>query len=252
MKRLDKAGFWQIVILALTLLIGVTSCNHQSLEQKGPNIIIFLVDDMGLMDTSLPFLTDSGGNIKHFPLNEFYRTPNMEELAKQGIRFSNFYAHSVCSPSRTTILTGQNAARHGVTNWIRSENNNRTSHGPSDWNWKGLTKESTTLPRILQDNGYRTIHVGKAHYGPFNSEGENPLNLGFDVNIAGNSYGQPGSYLGTENFGHAGGNIKRAVPGLDKYHGKEIFLTEALTLEANLAISQAKTDGKPFFLNMSH
>lgn len=217
-----------------------------------PNIIVFLVDDMGLMDTSVPFLTDADGNPVTYPLNNFYQTPNMEILASQGIRFSNFYAHSVCSPSRTAILTGQNSARHGVTNWIQSEENNRTEFGPADWNWKGINKNSTTLTRLLQLHGYKTIHVGKAHFGPFDSEGEDPLNLGFDINIGGSSIGQPGSYLGTEGFGHTGGNKSRAVPGLGKYHDQDIFLTEALTLEANASITQAKEEGKPFFLNMAH
>ena len=244
-----KIGF---LVFTLLSLLCVISCASVVAEKNPPNIIIFLVDDMGLMDTSVPFLTDKNGNSVKYPLNDYYITPNMEKLAEQGIRFANFYAHSVCSPTRTSILTGQNSARHGVTNWIRSESNNRTEFGPANWNWKGLTKESVTLPQILQQAGYKTIHVGKAHFGPFNSEGEDPLNLGFDINIAGSSIGQPGSYLGTEGFGHTGGNKKRAVPGLEKYHGKDIFLTEALTLEANLAISQAKEEGKPFFLNMAH
>lgn len=239
-------------VFVLVLILCVFSCTSTAEENLPPNIIIFLVDDMGLMDTSVPFLTDVNGNSVFYPLNEYYRTPNMEMLAGQGIRFTNFYAHSVCSPSRTSILTGQNSARHGVTNWIRSEQNNRTEFGPSNWNWKGLNKESITLPRILQQAGYKTIHVGKAHFGPFDSEGEDPLNLGFDVNIGGSSIGQPGSYLGSEGFGLTGGNKKRAVPGLEKYHGKDVFLTEALTLEANLAITKAKEEGKPFFLNMAH
>ncbi|MGC1632400.1 MAG: sulfatase, partial [Gelidibacter sp.] len=224
----------------------------QQKVQTPPNIIVFLIDDMGLMDTSLPFLTDANGNPQKYPLNDFYITPNMEKLAAQGIRFTNFYAQSVCSPSRTSIMTGQSSARHGVTNWIHPESNNRTEFGPSNWNWKGLTKSSVTLPKLLQQHGYKTIHVGKAHFGPMDSEGEDPLNIGFDINIGGSSIGQPGSYLGTEGFGHTGGDKPRAVPGLEKYHGKDIFLTEALTLEANLAISQAKEEGRPFFLNMSH
>lgn len=242
-------------IVFLFVLTTLMSCNLFKTKEKldkRPNVILFLVDDMGLMDTSVPFLTDTNGNSIKYPLNDYYITPNMEKLVEQGIRFTNFYAHSVCSPSRTSILTGQNSARHGVTNWIKSEENNRTEYGPANWNWKGLNKESVTLPRILQQAGYKTIHVGKAHFGPFNSEGEDPLNLGFDVNIAGSSIGQPGSYLGTEGFGHTGGNKTRAVPGLEKYHGQDIFLTEALTLEANLAISEAKKEGKPFFLNMAH
>ncbi len=242
----------KLSVFTWLILICITASYGQTKENTSPNIIIFLVDDMGLMDSSVPFLLDSNGKPVKYPLNDFYRTPHMEKLAEQGIRFSNFYAHSVCSPSRTSILTGQNSARHGVTNWIKSEENNRSEFGPTNWNWKGLEKESVTLPRILQKSGYKTIHVGKAHFGPYNSEGEDPLNLGFDVNIAGSSIGQPGSYLGTESFGHTGGYKARAVPGLEKYHGQDIFLTEALTLEANLAISKAKEEGKPFFLNMAH
>jgi arylsulfatase A-like enzyme len=176
----------------------------------------------------------------------------MELLANQGIRFSNFYAHSVCSPTRISLMSGQNSARHKATNWIKSEENNRTEFGPQDWNWEGLNSTSVTLPRMLQQAGYKTIHVGKAHFAPIGYEGEDPLQLGFDVNIAGNSFGQPGSYYGQDGYGHLKGWKARAVPGLDKYHGTDTFLTEALTLEANAAISQAKAEGKPFFLNMAH
>ncbi|SEB80625.1 Arylsulfatase A [Tenacibaculum sp. MAR_2009_124] len=221
-------------------------------NNKIPNIIIFLVDDMGLMDTSVSFLTDEKNCPKEFYLNKLYSTPNMEKLAKQGVRFSNFYAHSVCSPSRSTILTGQNSARHGVTNWIRPEFNNKGDFGPTNWNWEGLTKDKITLPKILKEAGYKTIHIGKAHFGPIGSEGSNPMNLGFEVNIAGSSIGQPGSYLGTDNFGNSKGKKKRAVKGLEIYHGKEVFLTEALTLEAKEVITQSKEEGKPFFLYMSH
>ncbi len=251
---LDTIGRFRLVlktfVLSLLFIGFMPSCTYQ--KPPPPNIIIFLVDDMGLMDTSVPFLTDKEGNPVTYPLNNFYRTPHMEKLAAQGVRFSNFYAHSVCSPTRVSLLTGQNSARHGVTNWIWSEANNRTKFGPTHWNWIGLTKESVSLPRLLQQKGYRTIHVGKAHLGPFDSDGEDPLNLGFDINIAGSSIGQPGSYYGKEGFGHLDGDSSRAVPGLEKYHGQDIFLTEALTLEAMAAIAHAKAEGKPFFLCMSH
>ena len=239
-------------IFALILCINTAIFAQESSAEKSPNIIIFLVDDMGLMDTSVPFIVDTDGNPVKYPLNNYYRTPNMEKLASQGIRFSNFYAHSVCSPTRVSIMTGQNSARHRTTNWIKSESNNRTEFGPSDWNWKGLDKESVTLPRLLKEKGYRTIHVGKAHFAPFGYEGEDPRNLGFDINVAGSSIGQPGSYYGIEGFGNIDGNKSRAVPGLEKYWGNDIFLTEALTLEANDAISQAKKEGKPFYLYMAH
>lgn len=241
-----------INVITFLLVILITSCSIPMKNNNQPNIIIFLVDDMGLMDTSVPFICDSSGNSTKYPLNSFYQTPNLERLAEQGIRFSNFYAHSVCSPSRASLLTGQNSARHGVTTWINPMKNNRDTYGPRLWNWKGLTKESVTLPRLLQQKGYKTIHVGKAHFGPFNSEGEDPLNLGFDINIGGSPIGRPGSYYGKDGFGHIRGDQIRAVNNLEKYHGKDIFLTEALTLEANAAISQAKNEGQPFFLYMSH
>ena len=239
------------ILTVLVMVFMFSYASHQT-ENAPPNIIIFLVDDMGLMDTSVPFVADVNGDLVKHPLNDYYKTPNMKKLAEQGVRFTNFYAHSVCSPTRASIMSGQNSARHRTTNWIKSEDNNRTEFGPSNWNWKGLNKESVTLPRILQKTGYKTIHVGKAHFAPFDSDGEDPLNLGFDINIAGSSIGHPGSYYGIDGFGHIKGQKERAVPGLEKYHGEDIFLTEALTSEAKAAISQAKQEGKPFFLHMAH
>lgn len=222
------------------------------LSQERPNIIVFLTDDMGLMDTSLPFLTDEDGNPKRYPLNDWYHTPNMERLAEQGIRFSTFYAQSVSSPSRASLMTGQNATRHHTTNWINSESNNRNQYGPYEWNWKGIARNEYTLPRLLKERGYKTIHVGKAHFGCMGSEAEFPQNIGFDVNIAGSSIGQPGSYYGKHGYGNIKGNKSRAVPGLEKYHGTDTFLTDALTIEANTQIDEAVKEKKPFFLYMSH
>ena len=74
-----------------------------------PNILLFLVDDMGWQDTSVPFHTQAT------PLNKRYHTPNMERLAAQGMKFTNAYASAISSPSRCSLLTGANAARHRVT-----------------------------------------------------------------------------------------------------------------------------------------
>ena len=220
--------------------------------QDKPNIIVFLVDDMGLMDTSVPFDADQNGNPLPHPLNSWYQTPNMARLAETGIRFSTFYAQSVSSPSRTSLMTGQNATRHGTTNWINKESNNRNQYGPRDWNWKGLTKADYTMSRMLKDAGYKTIHVGKAHFGCGNSEGEDPRNIGFDVNVAGSAIGHPGSYLGEDGYGNIKGQKIRAVPGLEKYHGTDVFLSEALTLEAKAELDKALKEDRPFYLNMAH
>lgn len=234
------------------LTAGLACAGMHGFAQERPNIIVFLVDDMGLMDTSVPFIVDENGQPQRQPLNSWYRTPGMERLARQGICFSTFYAQSVSSPSRTSLMTGQNAARHRTTNWINAESNNRTPFGPTDWNWKGLTAADQIYPAVLRQAGYRTIHVGKAHFGCQNSEGEDPKRLGFDVNIAGSSIGHPGSYHGENGYGWIKGQRARAVPDLQQYHGTSTFLSDALTLEACKEMKKAIDKGQPFYLNMAH
>jgi arylsulfatase A-like enzyme len=219
-----------------------------------PNILLFLVDDMGVMDSSLPFLTDENGEAVRYPLNDFYRTPAMERLASSGIRFNQFYAMSVCSPTRVSIMTGQNAARHRTTNWINPWKNNAGDHGPADWNWAGLSPGDVTLASLLSANGYRSIHVGKAHFAPAGHPGEDPRTLGFEINVGGRSFGAPGSYYGERAYGLSTNRDrdKYAVPDLEDYHGTQTFLTEALTLEAQRHVDQAVQDDVPFFLYFAH
>lgn len=225
-----------------------------------PNIILFYVDDMGWQDCSVPFYE------KPTRLNEIYHTPNMEILASEGMKFTQAYACAVCSPSRISLMTGMNEARHQVTNWTlrkgKSPDPDNRKIIPPHWNMNGLTQgeeipltvQAITMPQLLKDAGYRTIHAGKAHFGAMDTPGENPLNLGFDKNIGGHAAGGPGSYLGRYNFSAEwrGGDRIWDVPGLEKYHGEDIFLSEALTLEAMDEIDLAVEDKKPFYLYMSH
>ena len=238
----------RFTLFAMLILLAT---NLHAAEPQ-PNLVVMLVDDMGVMDTSVPFLTDENGQAKRYPLNDYYRTPNMERLAARGIRFSNFCAMSVCSPTRLSIMTGQNAARHRTTNWINPDNNNAGPNGAPDWNWQGLKRNDVTMARLLQSSGYRTIHVGKGHFGPRDSEGADPRNIGFDINVGGASIGAPASYYGQQNYGNAGGPVKKqspaAVPGLEKYLGTDTFLTDALTTEALKHVSDAVKESKPFFL----
>ena len=244
-----KKWMWSIAVLVFALA---------GARADRPNVVVFLVDDMGVMDTSVPFLTDDAGKPKRYPLNDWYRTPGMQRLADQGIRFNNFCAQSVCSPTRTSIMTGQNATRHGTTTWINPSNNNRGKNGPPDWNWTGVRKTDATLPRVLAENGYKTIHIGKAHFGPLGSEGTDPLNIGFDVNVAGASWGRPKSYYGKDHYGNhpkyktGKTGMTHNVPHLEKYYDTDTFLTEALTLEANAQLEKAVAEKKPFFLHMAH
>ena len=237
----------RILLLFFFLLAAISGAKEQ------PNIVLFLVDDMGLMDTSVPMLTNNQGKAIEHPLNAYYNTPNMERLAAQGMRFSQFYAHTVCSPTRVSLMTGQNSARHRTTQFIGPDGKNTGDKGPANWNWEGLDSGDVTLPRLLKEVGYRTIHVGKAHFGPVGHVGEDPSKLGFDVNVAGCAYGQPGSYYGSDGYGNLNPKRKkRAVPGLEKYHKTGTFLTEALTIEAKAQIDEALAMEKPFYLNMSH
>jgi arylsulfatase A-like enzyme len=251
--RTLKSTLYTLIMISL-----LTACQQ---EIDKPNIIFFLVDDMGWQDTSEPFWTE------RTPFNDRYNTPNMEKLADQGVKFTNAYSCAVCSPTRISWITGMNAARHRVTNWTLNKNQKTDANSElliiPEWNMNGLSPDSLTenavyakpLPMILSQNGYLTIHCGKAHFGANDTPGSNPLNLGFQVNIAGHAAGAPGSYLGTENFGNDSlGKPKGvwSVPGLESYHGKDIFLTEALTLEAIKALDSARIQNKPFFLYMAH
>ena len=237
-------------LLAILAIFPSTDANAN--DPALPNIMVFLIDDMGVMDTSVPFLTDESGEPKRYPLNDYYRTPAMERLAEQGIRFNQFYAMSVCSPTRISIMTGQNAARHRATNWINPRQDNAGEFGPENWDWKGLEIGDVTLPGLLKDCGYRTIHIGKGHFGPNDTEGADPANLGFDVNIGGASFGAPGSYYAEKDFGKSTKRAHHAVPHLDPYHGTDIFLTEALTLETKKVIEETVKEGDPFYLYFSH
>lgn len=228
--------------------------------QQPPNIVLFLIDDMGWQDTSVPFWTERTA------LNRRYHTPNMERLAREGMKFTNAYATPVCTPTRVSLMTGMNVARHHITNWTHIEKD-RSSDYPDDqfrmteWNRNGLsphqglshTVQATPLPQLLKEHGYFTIHVGKAHWGSMGTPGSNPHNLGFIVNVAGSATGHPQSFLGEENYGNLPGKTTHhAVQGLSEYYGSDVFLTEALTRETRKALDAPLRNGQPFFLQLAH
>lgn len=241
--------------LTATMAASVPVCAEKNSQ---PNIIMFLVDDMGWQDTSVPFYNNEKTN-----LNNRFHTPNMERLARMGVRFTEAYACAISSPTRCSLMSGMNASRHRVTNWTL-ELNQKTDETSNvidlpEWNFNGIQPDScagkinnstaiTALPQVLKNNGYRTIHCGKAHFGARTTPGANPHNMGFDVNIAGDANGAPGSYLGTRNFGEGS---RFAVHGLEKYYGQDIFLTEALTLEAIAEMQKTIEMDRPFYLYLN-
>jgi len=229
--------------------------------EERPNILFFLVDDMGIGDTSVPFLYKDR-KPQRIGLNNLYRTPNMEKLAENGRLFTQAYSYSVCSPTRISLMTGQAAARHGVTTWTHPKESSidtglvKTDRikSPPDWRITGIDRSLPLLPRLMKKAGYQTLFAGKAHFGPDDTPSGDPTNLGFDVNIAGFGGGGPGSYWGIYNYSanHRTNQHVWDVPGLEKYHGTDTFLSEAITLEMNQAIEGSVKAGKPFFAYMSH
>ncbi|QZT38015.1 sulfatase [Halosquirtibacter xylanolyticus] len=248
-------------VLTLALLASSQLVQAKKTSKKlQPNIVVFMVDDMGWQDTSLPFWN------KETYLNKQFHTPNMEKLASEGMMFTQAYACAICSPTRVSLMTGMNAARHRVTNWTlyKDKMNQGSPKGLKipEWNYNGVGVDQAVshtaytpqpLPKVLQDNGYYTIHCGKAHFGAIGTPTEDPRSLGFDVNIAGHAAGGPASYLGSDNFAKPQKkNSIWNIPGLEEFHGKDIFLTEALTQKALQVVTDSVPSQKPFFLYMAH
>lgn len=245
-------------LLSTTL---VALCAGVAHAQSRPNIILFMVDDMGWQDTSVPFWTQPTA------YNRTYHTPNMERLAATGTKFTQAYACAISSPSRCSLITGTNAARHRVTNWTMQRDVPtdipRDGIQLPEWNCNGVcqtegvphTYVATSFVDILRQNGYHTIHCGKAHFGALNTPGENPTHWGFEVNIAGHAAGGLATYLSENNYGHRDDGTPyalNAIPGLERYWGTGTFATEALTQEALKALDRSLDYHQPFFLYMAH
>ncbi len=251
-----------MVVTPMGICLGQpSSVTMKEAGHRPPNVILFMVDDMGWQDTSVPFWT------RRTPLNDTYETPHMQRLASEGMVFTQAYAAPISSPSRCSLMTGCNAARHRVTNWTLSKDISTDLEDDEvatpEWNVNGICQSGgiahTFVARsfvdILHDHGYYTIHCGKAHWGAAGTPGEDPRHFGFDVNIAGHAAGGLATYLSERNYGHDKEGCPLSpmhTPGLQKYWGTGIFLTDALTQEAVSALDEAHRAGRPFYLYMSH
>ena len=231
---------------------------------KQPNILFFMVDDMGWQDTSVPFADEKT------LFNNLYETPNMERLARMGVKFTNAYAASVSSPSRCSLMTGANVLQHKVSNWTLhydTPTDGNNEYFDFEWNWNGICPSNAVvqnyshmfyakmLPQILKENGYQTYIVGKAHFASRTTTAADPLTCGFDVNIGGHAAGAMGSYSGCRGYGadREDAEIWQVpMPNIDYYCKENIFLTEALTMEAKKLVNRALESDRPFFMYLSH
>ena len=210
-----------------------------------PNIVLFLVDDMGWMDSSVYG-------------SKYYDTPNMERLAKQSMRFTNAYAVPLCSPTRASILTGQYSARHGVTSASghqppaapdasrypeKTSPNKRFIYANSK---NYLDPELVTLAEVLKEAGYRTGHFGKWHLGL--TQPHWPDKNGFEETWHAAPDPGPPSYFSPYGVSPDGkpGSKNRVGNITDGPDGE--YITDRLTDEAIAFI--AKHEDEPFFLNL--
>ena len=203
-------------------------------KKSKPNVILFLIDDLGWSDIGLNGST-------------FYETPFVDKMAKDGAQFTDAYAASpVCSPSRASILTGKYPSRINVsyisgTTGPKGPGYKLTAPKPDGF----IAFDETSIAEALQQHDYKTVHIGKWHLQNHTDKGTShfPENHGFDINIAGFRMGQPGSYyFPYKSEKHPSTN----VPGLE--NGKKgDYLTDALT---DRAISFIKENqNQPFFIN---
>lgn len=246
-----------LLAAGLALLSGCTTHRGEPAPRR-PNLVLFLVDDLGWQDASQAFWRERTEQ------NGRFRTPNLERLCREGARFTQAYAHPVCTPTRVGILTGEHPARTGVTNWtLRKDTPTDSEHPtlvPPRWNCNGLQPgaqlerafTAPTLPQRLAAAGYTTIHVGKAHFGAVGTPGADPTKLGFEVNVAGHAAGAPSSYFAKDGFLRPGDDRVWQVPGLEPWHGKDAWLTDVLTEEAITAVDHALAKQQPFFLHFAH
>ncbi len=150
----------------ITILVG--SFLHLFAQASQPNIVLVFIDDMGWGDFSC------------FG-NKAAKTPHIDRLAKEGVRFEQFYVNSpICSPSRTAISTGQYPQRWGITSYLAHRDMN-SRRGMAQW----LDPKAPMLARSLQQVGYATGHFGKWHMGGQRDVAEAPAinEYGFDASL---------------------------------------------------------------------
>jgi arylsulfatase A-like enzyme len=236
---------WIAVSLAL-LLVGLSPTAAAEPRPARPNVVVFLVDDMGWIDCG------AYGS-------RYYETPNIDRFAARAMRFTDAYAQPLCSPTRASLLTGKYSARHGITS--------ATGHRPPQpARYKFLPESAPatealllpesknylepseyTLPRALHDAGYRTAHLGKWHLGL--TKPYWPEQQGFDVAFHCHpDPGPPGGYFSPYGVVPDGNPTGKTRVGTITDGSKGEYIVDRLADEAVKFIEANR--GRPFFLNL--
>jgi arylsulfatase len=199
---------------------------------RRPNIVIILGDDLGYAD-----MGSFGGEI---------RTPHLDSLAKDGVRFTNFYTHASCSPTRSILLSGVDTHVNGLGNMDEWTAPNQAGVA----GYEGyLNDRVATLPQLLKDAGYHTYMVGKWHMGK--QPAQIPAARGFERDFS--LLDGAGSYWDMTNFTGAAplsvftedGRYLSRLP-------KDYYATKTYTDKLIGYIDANRGDGKPFFAYVSH
>ena len=186
------------------------------------DVVLILADDLGWTD-----LACYGSKL--------YETPNIDRLAREGLRFTQAYsACTVCSPTRAAIMTGKYPARLHITDWIPGLPPENPKLLVPDWT-KYLPLEESTVANAFHAAGFATAAIGKWHLG---GEPYYPDKHGFDLNVAGTEAPSPKTYF-----------APYAIPTLAEGPPGE-YLTDRLAVEAEKYLEQHKD--KPFFLYLPH
>lgn len=227
-----------IVLFLFLIAVGVCTAH----PARKPNVIVFLVDDLGYSDVGCYG-------------SDYYETPYIDGLAASGMRFTQAYASStLCSPTRASLLTGKNPARLHITHAIPIQGYKRIDEGRGtplkDADYvMNLPLEEVTVAEALKAGGYATASIGKWHV--CHDTAYYPEFQGFDVNIGGNHHGHTGSHF----FPYEA--RWRMAPGYPWEEWRTLpdgkadeYLTDRLTAEAVNFIDQNRD--APFFLYLSH
>ncbi len=230
----SRRSFLKSTLTGLVCATGALSgiaCAETAPAREGlrpPNVVLIVADDLGAGDVSC---------YGPSPV----RTPNIDRLAKSGVRFTAAYgAAPLCTPSRVALLTGLAPARLGMTDLPEPQVTGRPLVTPDVP--RALSVDATTLPELLKSSGYVSSLIGKWHVSDSPETG--PIAHGFDVNIGGSSLPLPASYVSPYGLKLPDGS------GLPDGPAGE-YLTDRLTDETIKTLRNVDRN-RPFFVMLSH